>query len=958
MSILTNNTNSKIYEKNENKNEDDNEDEEDDEDDDDETKELVSIRIEDNQESQQQQTSVTTLRSILRKRTEKKLSIDDYSNVQQTSIIADQNVNNDDERDSDYTGDESEEESNGSSKSIEEESKNNEQKQQHYQHCSNYTRHQQKDQFFRTSPSTSLDFPLEITRTETGITKIETVTSTAKTFNGNDQSPSRTTCVTFTKDQPIVIRRSSSTSQIIGLEVQPRSSVTYINMKDDLSITMPITTTTGSSSTLGAEFRPVYVSPLKYRPLVGLSANDSRFLLEKRVSLLGKPLVFHPIHKRSPSYRRRQLQIYNFLERPHGCKAIVYHTFVFLSVFLCLFLSVVVTMPNYESIASTVLLQSEILVVIWLGIELSLRVWSAGCRSRYQTLMGRLRFMKKPFCALDFTVIVATVLTLFLNSRTGNGVFAASALRGLRFFQILRMLRMDRRGGTWKLLGSVVYAHRQELITTIYIGFLVLIFSSFIMFLVEKDSYVEPSKIIITNETTIITADMLANLIDTDRHKFETFADALWWGIITLCTVGYGDKVPSSYAGKFVAAICSFIGISFFALPAGILGSGFALKVQQQQRQKHYKRRKIPAVLLIQNLWRVYAADEKSLSKATWKVHVRPPRRHTPKSSSSTQSDTHPPSSKMRNNPSFLNRVSFRRRPTTTTRETSLTVQNNLRLSNSLNIKPAPNSTVAAMRSCMDTLSETANMTPPPTITGPHEGSSSDNEEDRLYYANDVQSLTTAHRHAIRFVRKIKFFVSRRKFREALRPYDVTDVIEQYSTGNVDMLARMKYLQLRLDKVLGISKSVDSYESGPSLASRICKIETQVDSLNLKVDQLCQLATTVLERGVQQQVSTPGPILEPLVPIITNRIRAGNRYRIYRCRQRRTHPQTRTPISIPSEPSPPSVVTPMTRILSETNVLGSSVPQSSTPRNYSRESLMSLYWLFQDNINPSSDPNV
>ena len=40
-------------------------------------------------------------------------------------------------------------------------------------------------------------------------------------------------------------------------------------------------------------------------------------------------------------------------------------------------------------------------------------------------------------------------------------VFAASALRGLRFFQILRMLRMDRRGGTWKLLGSVVYAHRQ-----------------------------------------------------------------------------------------------------------------------------------------------------------------------------------------------------------------------------------------------------------------------------------------------------------------------------------------------------------------------------------------------------------------------------------------------------------------------------------------------------------------
>jgi len=74
-------------------------------------------------------------------------------------------------------------------------------------------------------------------------------------------------------------------------------------------------------------------------------------------------------------------------------------------------------MPEYENIATSVLLPSvrniyktlfiiiililkEIIVFIWLSIELSLRVWSAGCRSRYQTLMGRLRFMKKPFCAL------------------------------------------------------------------------------------------------------------------------------------------------------------------------------------------------------------------------------------------------------------------------------------------------------------------------------------------------------------------------------------------------------------------------------------------------------------------------------------------------------------------------------------------------------------------------------
>ena len=58
----------------------------------------------------------------------------------------------------------------------------------------------------------------------------------------------------------------------------------------------------------------------------------------------------------------------------------------------------------------------------------------------------------------------------------------------------------------------------------------------------------------------------------------------------------------------------------------GILGSGFALKVQQQQRQKHMIRRRVPAATLIQCLWRCYAADENSCSDATWKIHQVPQR--------------------------------------------------------------------------------------------------------------------------------------------------------------------------------------------------------------------------------------------------------------------------------------------------------------------------------------------
>lgn len=59
----------------------------------------------------------------------------------------------------------------------------------------------------------------------------------------------------------------------------------------------------------------------------------------------------------------------------------------------------------------------------------------------------------------DVVTIGASIVVIGMG--TSGQVFATSALRGLRFFQILRMVRMDRRGGTWKLLGSVVYAHRQ-----------------------------------------------------------------------------------------------------------------------------------------------------------------------------------------------------------------------------------------------------------------------------------------------------------------------------------------------------------------------------------------------------------------------------------------------------------------------------------------------------------------
>ncbi|XP_030394556.1 potassium voltage-gated channel subfamily KQT member 4 isoform X1 [Gopherus evgoodei] len=612
----------------------------------------------------------------------------------------------------------------------------------------------------------------------------------------------------------------------------------------------------------------------------------------RRLGLLGTPRPAPPggvaarsaAHKR---YRRLQNCLYNVLERPRGW-AFIYHAFIFLLVFSCLVLSVFSTIPEHQKLANQCLFILEFVMIVVFGMEYIIRIWAAGCCCRYRGWQGRFRFARKPFCVIDLIVFVASLAVIAAGTQ-GN-IFATSALRSMRFLQILRMVRMDRRGGTWKLLGSVVYAHSKELITAWYIGFLVLIFASFLVYLAEKDANTE----------------------------FATYADSLWWGTITLTTIGYGDKTPNTWLGRVLAAGFALLGISFFALPAGILGSGFALKVQEQHRQKHFEKRRTPAANLIQAAWRLYSTDgRRAYLTATWcyydsilpsfrelvlmfehlhrvrnggvrnsEVKRLPDGAPPPYHSFTSGQKTVAPAFCSGESQFFSSKRNFFRIPAVWKQSNKMGIKDRIRLNNSQrqgsrgkqhlappmrrspsteNVQEATSPTkVQKSWSFNDRTRFRASLRLKPRPPVEVDGLVEESSEEKGYQCDlTFEDIMPAVKTLIRAVRILKFLVAKRKFKETLRPYDVKDVIEQYSAGHLDMLGRIKSLQSRVDQIVGrgaIAVDKKTREKGEksleadlvdelSMMGRVVKVEKQVQSIEHKLDLLLGLYSQCLQKG-------------------------------------------------------------------------------------------------------------
>ncbi len=188
----------------------------------------------------------------------------------------------------------------------------------------------------------------------------------------------------------------------------------------------------------------------------------------------------------------------------------------------------------------------ERISLIIFTVEYGLRLWSCTADPRYpRPVLGRLRFSVTPMAVIDLLAILPLFLPLF-----GLDMRFIRIVRLLRFFRLAKLFRYSR---ALRLLGRVVLGKREELASICIVLVTLLVIASSLMYFVEHDD---------------------------QPDKFSSIPQTMWWGVITLTTVGYGDYYPVTGAGKFIAACIAVLGIGMFALPAGLLGAGFVDELQ------------------------------------------------------------------------------------------------------------------------------------------------------------------------------------------------------------------------------------------------------------------------------------------------------------------------------------------------------------------------------------------
>ena len=179
------------------------------------------------------------------------------------------------------------------------------------------------------------------------------------------------------------------------------------------------------------------------------------------------------------------------------------------------------------------------------------RLWSCVDENSLKetNLKKRISYVLSFSAIVDLLAILPSLIAL---------IYPTIDLRFIRALRIIRLLKFSRYSNSINSLLSVIWNQRRSFGAAYFILFIALIMSSSGMYLVEKN--VQP-------------------------EKFGSIPQAMWWAIVTLTSVGYGDVTPVTSLGKIFGSVIIILGILTVALPSGILAAAFTDFTRKNQKK-------------------------------------------------------------------------------------------------------------------------------------------------------------------------------------------------------------------------------------------------------------------------------------------------------------------------------------------------------------------------------------
>lgn len=188
------------------------------------------------------------------------------------------------------------------------------------------------------------------------------------------------------------------------------------------------------------------------------------------------------------------------------------------------------------------------------SVEYVLRLWTCTENPAFASaITGRARYAVTPLAIVDLLAVLPFYIPFLIP-------VDLRFIRILRLMRIFRLLKLGRHSSALKFVRNAFSKEKEVLAVTAVVLVILVIFSSCLMFYLEHEAQPE---------------------------AFASIPHTMWWAVETLTTVGYGDIIPVTPAGKLLGSFIAILGIAMFAVPTGILASAFLEEVQAQKGRRN-----------------------------------------------------------------------------------------------------------------------------------------------------------------------------------------------------------------------------------------------------------------------------------------------------------------------------------------------------------------------------------